>query len=306
MLLSRLRARLAASAARVSRPRALGAVAGTGVATAAAVYNSAVFASDGVLAPTPMPWDFDGYLTTYDAAAVRRGHQVYSQVCASCHGLRAIAYRNLVGVCYSEEEAKAMAEDIEFADGPNDEGEMFERPGKLSDYFPSPYPNEEAARFANNGAYPPDLSLITKARVGGADYVFALLTGYKDVPAGLQVAGASDPHFSSPPPPARALKTTVRGPPSPSAAPPRFALPPAHLDILTCSPLPRRSRATPSTTTPTSPAAGSACRSRSTRVPSSTRMARRPRSLRWPRTCAFSSRGPPSPRPTSASSWVRR
>ena len=88
MLLSRLRARLAASAARVSRPRALGAVAGTGVATAAAVYNSAVFASDGVLAPTPMPWDFDGYLTTYDAAAVRRGHQVYSQVCASCPGPR--------------------------------------------------------------------------------------------------------------------------------------------------------------------------------------------------------------------------
>jgi ubiquinol-cytochrome c reductase cytochrome c1 subunit len=161
-------------------------VAGTGVATAAAVYNSAVFASDGVLAPTPMPWDFDGYMTTYDAGAIRRGHQVYSQVCASCHGLRAIAYRNLVGVCYSEEEAKAMAEDVEFADGPNDEGEMFERPGKLSDYFPSPYPNEEAARFANNGAYPPDLSLITKARVGGADYVFALLTGYKDVPAGLQ------------------------------------------------------------------------------------------------------------------------
>jgi len=139
-----------------------------------------------VLAPTPMPWDFDGYMTTYDAGAIRRGHQVYSQVCASCHGLRAIAYRNLVGVCYSEEEAKAMAEDIEFADGPNDEGEMFDRPGKLSDYFPSPYPNEEAARFANNGAYPPDLSLITKARVGGADYVFALLTGYKDVPAGLQ------------------------------------------------------------------------------------------------------------------------
>jgi ubiquinol-cytochrome c reductase cytochrome c1 subunit len=164
----------------------LGAVAGTGVATAAAVYNSAVFASDGVLAPTKMPWDFEGYLTTYDAGAIRRGHQVYSQVCASCHGLRAIAYRNLVGVCYSEEEAKAMAEDVEFADGPNDEGEMFDRPGKLSDYFPSPYPNEEAARFANNGAYPPDLSLITKARVGGADYVFALLTGYKDVPAGLQ------------------------------------------------------------------------------------------------------------------------
>jgi len=185
-MLSSLRTRLAASAARVSRPRALGAVVGAGAATAAAAYNSTVFASDGVLAPTPMPWDFDGYFTTYDAGAIRRGHQVYSQVCASCHGLRAIAYRNLVGVCYSEEEAKAMAEDVEFSDGPNDEGEMFDRNGKLSDYFPSPYPNEEAARFANNGAYPPDLSLITKARVGGADYVFALLTGYKDVPAGLQ------------------------------------------------------------------------------------------------------------------------
>ena len=311
-MLSSLRTRLAASAARVSRPRVLGAVAGTGVATAAAVYNSAVFASDGVLAPTKMPWDFEGYLTTYDAGAIRRGHQVYSQVCASCHGLRAIAYRNLVGVCYSEEEAKAMAEDVEFADGPNDEGEMFDRPGKLSDYFPSPYPNEEAARFANNGAYPPDLSLITKARVGGADYVFALLTGYKDVPAGLQVAGASAPRFSSPPPPRLQDSPSSLSPPPfppPLRCAPRSPYrppPPTHLHILTCSPLSRRSRATPSTTTPTFPAAGSACRSRSTRVPSSMRMARRPRSRRWPRTCAYSSRGPPSPRPTSASSWVRR
>ena len=83
-----------------------------------------------------------------DAASLRRGHQVYAQVCASCHGLSRIAYRNLVGVCYSEAEMKAMAEDTDVKDGPNDEGEMFERPGKLSDYFPSPYPNEEAARFA--------------------------------------------------------------------------------------------------------------------------------------------------------------
>eukprot|EP00908_Phaeocystis_cordata_P012232 Transcript_23195.p1 GENE.Transcript_23195~~Transcript_23195.p1 ORF type:complete len:280 (+),score=101.99 Transcript_23195:59-898(+) len=183
-MMSSIRQRLAAAGARVARPRVLGSLAGAGAAAAAA--STTVFASDGVLAPTPMPWDFGGYLTSYDAASIRRGHQVYSQVCASCHGLRAIAYRNLVGVCYSEEEAKALAQDIEVMDGPNDEGEMFEREGKLSDYFPSPYPNEEAARFANNGAYPPDLSLITKARVGGADYVFALLTGYKDVPAGLQ------------------------------------------------------------------------------------------------------------------------
>ena len=89
-------------------------------------------------------------------------------------------------MCYTEAEAKEHVEEMEFTDGPNDEGEMFERPGKLSDYFPSPYPNEEAARFANNGAYPPDLSLIMKARVGGPDYVFALLTGYKDPPAGIE------------------------------------------------------------------------------------------------------------------------
>lgn len=71
-----------------------------------------------------------------------------------------------------------MAEETDVVDGPNDEGEMFERPGKLSDYMPSPYPNEEAARFANNGAYPPDLSVIVKARPNGVDYLFALLTGY--------------------------------------------------------------------------------------------------------------------------------
>ena len=85
-------------------------------------------------------------------------------MCAACHSLQAIAYRNLVGEIYTEEEAKMMAEQIEVTDGPNDQGEMFERPGKLSDYFPSPYANEQAARFANGGAYPPDLSLITKVR----------------------------------------------------------------------------------------------------------------------------------------------
>lgn len=132
-----------------------------------------------------MGWDFEGYLSAYDAASVRRGHVVYTQVCASCHGLSLIAYRNLVNTCYSEDEVKAMAEDTDMMDGPNSEGEMFERPGKLSDYLPSPYPNEEAARFANNGAYPPDLSLIMKARHHGPDYVFALLTGYKEPPAGV-------------------------------------------------------------------------------------------------------------------------
>ena len=93
---------------------------------------------------------------------IRRGHQVYQEVCASCHSMSLISYRDLVGVAYTEEEVKAMAAEIEVVDGPNDEGEMFTRPGKLSDRFPQPYANEAAARFANGGAYPPDLSLVTK------------------------------------------------------------------------------------------------------------------------------------------------
>ncbi|CAL9075461.1 unnamed protein product [Musa textilis] len=110
------------------------------------------------------PWPHKGILSSYDHASIRRGHQVYQQVCASCHSMSLISYRDLVGVAYTEEETKAMAAEIEVVDGPNDEGEMFTRPGKLSDRFPHPYSNEQAARFANGGAYPPDLSLITKAR----------------------------------------------------------------------------------------------------------------------------------------------
>lgn len=102
------------------------------------------------------------WLLMLNVSRIRRGHQVYQQVCASCHSMSLIAYRDLVGVAYTEEETKAMAGEIEVVDGPNDEGEMFTRPGKLSDHFPSPYPNEQAARFANGGAYPPDLSVITK------------------------------------------------------------------------------------------------------------------------------------------------
>ncbi|CAL5370451.1 unnamed protein product [Camellia sinensis] len=131
------------------------------------------------------PWPHEGILSSYDHASIRRGHQVYQQVCASCHSMSLISYRDLAGVAYTEEETKAMAAEIEVVDGPNDEGEMFTRPGKLSDRFPQPYPNEQAARFANGGAYPPDLSLITKARHNGQNYVFSLLTGYHDPPAGV-------------------------------------------------------------------------------------------------------------------------
>lgn len=132
-------------------------------------------------------WSFNSPFRTFDHAAIRRGYQVYKEVCSVCHSLNRIAFRNLVGVSHTLEEAKAMAEAEEYTDGPNDQGEMFTRPGKLSDYLPSPYPNEQAARVANNGALPPDLSLITKARHGGADYIFALLTGYSDPPAGVEI-----------------------------------------------------------------------------------------------------------------------
>ncbi|XP_042061883.1 cytochrome c1-2, heme protein, mitochondrial-like [Salvia splendens] len=141
-------------------------------------------AEHGLACPS-YPWPHNGILSSYDHASVRRGHQVYQQVCSSCHSMSLISYRDLVGVAYSEEETKAMATEIEVVDGPSDEGETLTRPGKLSDCLPQPYANEQAARFANGGAYPPDLGLITKARHNGQNYVFALLTGYRDPPAGV-------------------------------------------------------------------------------------------------------------------------
>ncbi|XP_057992096.1 cytochrome c1-2, heme protein, mitochondrial isoform X1 [Hevea brasiliensis] len=151
-----------------------------------ATVASADEAEHGLECPS-YPWPHKGILSSYDHASIRRGHQVYQQVCASCHSMSLISHRDLVGVAYTEEEVKAMAAEIEVVDGPNDEGEMFTRPGKLSDRFPQPYANEQAARFANGGAYPPDLSLITKARHNGQNYVFALLTGYRDPPAGVSI-----------------------------------------------------------------------------------------------------------------------
>jgi ubiquinol-cytochrome c reductase cytochrome c1 subunit len=121
---------------------------------------------------------------------------VFSQVCSSCHSLNRVAYRNLVGVCYTEAEAKKLAGDITVIDGPNDAGEMFERPGKLSDHFKAPYANEEQARSINNGALPPDLSLMIKARHAREDYIFALLTGYREPPAGVVVNTAGGQHYN--------------------------------------------------------------------------------------------------------------
>jgi ubiquinol-cytochrome c reductase cytochrome c1 subunit len=134
------------------------------------------------LHPPSYPWEHQGWLKTFDHQALRRGFQVYREVCASCHSLSRVPWRSLVGVTHTVEEAKAMAEDNEYDDEPNDQGEIEKRRGKLSDYIPSPYTNEQAGRAANQGAYPPDLSLIVKGRHGGCDYIFALLTGYPDEP----------------------------------------------------------------------------------------------------------------------------
>ena len=167
-----------------------GGLAALGVASAAGfgAYALAEEESEHGLHAPDYPWNHEGYFSSYDHASIRRGHQVYQQVCAACHSVQQIHFRNLVGVAYTEEEVKEMAGEIEVTDGPNEEGEDFERPGRLADPLPRPYKNEEAARYANGGAYPPDLSLITKARHNGANYVFALLLGYREPPAGVNVS----------------------------------------------------------------------------------------------------------------------
>lgn len=132
-------------------------------------------------------WSFDGPFGTFDRAAMQRGLQVYREVCSGCHSLKYVAFRNLADLGYNEDEIKAFASEATIVDGPNDEGEMFEREGRPSDYFPSPFPNVKAAAAANGGAAPPDLSLMAKARMGGPDYIYAILTGYEEPPAGVEV-----------------------------------------------------------------------------------------------------------------------
>ena len=165
-----------AALGRLSRP--------AGAAASAVFAGSVAGCNEDHIGSQELHWSHHGALSAFDSCSVRRGFQVYKEVCSTCHSLEGIAFRNLVGVTHNEEQVKAMALDVEVEDGPNDEGEMFERPGKLSDKLPKPYPNDEAGRAANNGALPPDLTLMTKARHDGQNYVFALITGYMDPPAG--------------------------------------------------------------------------------------------------------------------------
>ena len=135
-------------------------------------------------------WSFEGIFGTFDRASLQRGYQVYQEVCSGCHSVQHLSYRNLSekgGPEFSAEEVKAIAAQFEVEDGPNSDGEMFMRPGRLSDKFVKPYPNVEASTAANGGAYPPDMSVLTKARAGGADYIYSLLLGYEEAPTGFEL-----------------------------------------------------------------------------------------------------------------------
>ena len=132
-------------------------------------------------------WSFNGVFGKFDKQQVQRGFQVYKDVCAACHSLQYLAFRNLADLGYNEGQVKAIAAGYEVDDGPNDEGEMFKRPAKASDHLPKPFPNDQMARAANGGALPPDLSLITKAREHGPDYIYHLLLGYEEPPKGFEV-----------------------------------------------------------------------------------------------------------------------
>jgi len=135
-------------------------------------------------------WSFEGIFGTFDRSSLQRGYQVYQEVCSGCHSIQHLSYRNLSekgGPEFSKEETKAIAAQFEVLDGPNSEGEMFTRPGRPSDNFVKPFLNVEAATAANGGAYPPDMSVLVKARKGGADYIYSLLLGYEEAPAGYEL-----------------------------------------------------------------------------------------------------------------------
>jgi len=164
----------------------LAAIVSGGVIVGSLVGMGTALCSD-VLSPTEYPWNHNGLYSAYDTASLRRGYEVYRNVCATCHSLEYIHFRDLIGVTHTEEQAKALALSYTYVDGPNEKGEQFERKGRLADVFKSPYRNEEHARYVKNGAYPPDLTCVVKGRVGGPDYLFSVLTGYRPAPHGVSL-----------------------------------------------------------------------------------------------------------------------
>ena len=154
------------------------------------VFPFSLFSEEKKIDLIESNWSFDGVFGTFDRASLQRGYQVYQEVCSGCHSAKYLSYRNLSekgGPEFSVEEAKAIASQFEVKDGPNSEGEMFIRSGRLSDNFVNPYPNIEASTAANGGAYPPDMSVLAKARPGGADYIYSLLLGYEEAPEDFEL-----------------------------------------------------------------------------------------------------------------------
>ena len=149
---------------------------------------TSLFASDKEL--IKVDWSFKGMTGRFDRSSLQRGYQVYYEVCASCHSMNLLSYRNLGekgGPEFSIDQVKAIAASFEVTDGPDSQGEMFTRPGRPSDKFVSPYPNVQASTAANGGAYPPDMSVLVKARKGGADYIYSVLMGYEEAPQDFEL-----------------------------------------------------------------------------------------------------------------------
>lgn len=161
------------------------------LALAVPLVHQALLPSPAEAAAAPRPeaqnWAHTGIFGTFDRHQLQRGFQVYREVCAVCHSMDYLHYRNLSALGYSEQQVAEFAAEAMVLDGPDEFGEMFERPGLPSDRFQPPFPNQNAARAANNNAYPPDLTVFTKSRPHGLDYTFALLTGYVDPPAGADI-----------------------------------------------------------------------------------------------------------------------
>jgi ubiquinol-cytochrome c reductase cytochrome c1 subunit len=187
-----------------------------GAALAQEEHNAVEPTHFPILKPKQEDWSFAGPFGTYDRGQLQRGLKVYKEVCANCHSLQLVPFRTLGDLGYSEAQVKALAAEYTIQDGPNDAGDMFERPGIPSDHFPSPFPNPQAAAAANGGAAPPDLSLIAKARgvergfptfifdiftqyaEAGPDYLHSLLTGYNEQPpAGMEIPEGThyNPYF---------------------------------------------------------------------------------------------------------------
>ena len=169
--------------------------------------SSSAWGAGGEVTLKTRDWSFSGPFGTFDKAAMQRGFQVYNEVCAGCHSMKLIAFRNFADLGYNEAEIKALVAQYEVQDGPNDDGEMFMRPAIPADRMPAPYANDNAARAGNNGALPPDLSLIAKARPNGPNYLYSLLSSYgnapndKEVPDGMYYNAAYPGHLIAMPQP---------------------------------------------------------------------------------------------------------